>query len=84
MEKTGEIVRIRLAPEHELNWDDDDNTFVAQKTIIGPETFARAHAVFRFDKERKLIGAEVDGGAIVPAEDWQQQVAARSAGKSVS
>lgn len=83
LEKAREIVRIRLAPEHELNWDDETNTFVTRKSIIGPETFARADAVFRFDSAKKLIGAEIDGGESVTEEDWRQYVASSPKGAAI-
>jgi len=73
LEKTGEIARLRLAPDHELNWDEEAGNFVSRKTIIGPLTFARADAEFRFDNAKTLISGEIDGGEIVTEEAWQEQ-----------
>ena len=71
LDRTGEVVRLRLTPEHELLPDYDEGGYYTHKSIVGPMTFSRAQAVFRFDQGKKLVSWDIDGGELVTAEDWE-------------
>jgi len=79
LDRGGEIVLLRLDPQHELvpNYDTGSG-YQTHKSIIGPRSFARAEAVFHFDASRHLEAADIDGGALVDADAYEAQEAARS------
>ncbi len=68
---SGEVVRVRIAPGQELNPDYDAGGYISRKTIIGPRSYRRAEATFRFDEGRNLVGAEISGGSLSTYEDWK-------------
>lgn len=72
LERTGEVVRLRLSPQHELN-SDEAGGYVSHKSIIGPRTFGRAEATFRFDERRALVDTEITGGTLATREEWLEQ-----------
>jgi hypothetical protein len=72
LDRSGEVVQLRLNPEHEFV-PDDQGGYTTHKTIVGPRSFARAEAVLRFDEGRHLLGAEVDGGELADESAWQAQ-----------
>ncbi len=81
LNRTGEIVRLRLSPEHEFVPADDGEGYVTRKTIVGPRHFERAEATFSFDSSRVLTNADISGGALVDEAAWdawrEQESAAR-------
>lgn len=79
LDRTGEVVRLRLTPQYELVPDYDAGGYVTRKTIVGPATFARADAEFRFDEGRSLIGEAISGGALVDEAAYDAWEAARRA-----
>lgn len=79
LDRSGEIVRLRLDPQHELVPDYEGGSgYRTHKSVVGPRTFARAEAVFRFNSSRNLEGAEIDGGSLVDAADYEAQEAAQT------
>ncbi len=75
LDKTGEIVRLRIAPSQELNPDYGRGGFVSRKQILGPRTFARAEATFRFDEAHRLMEWDIVGGSLTTHEAWEEQQA---------
>lgn len=70
LDRSDEIVRLRLNPSHELNVDYERSGFVCRKHIIGPRSFKRAEATFYFDEGRRLVNAEITGGELATEEEW--------------
>lgn len=68
--RSGEVVRLRLQPGHDLNRDYDSGGFTSHKTIIGPKSFERADAIFRFDGNYALVDGEIIGGEVVDEAVW--------------
>lgn len=73
VKRSGEIVRLRLEPQYELVPDYDAGGFVSRKTVVGPRSFQRAEAEFRFDAGRRLTGCDISGGELVDEAAWQAQ-----------
>ena len=62
-----EIIELRLNSYNDLSLNDDGNYFV-RKVAVGPKSFRRAEIMLTFDKGRKLIDTEVNGGELVEQE----------------
>ncbi len=73
LDRTGEIVQIRLSPRQDLVPDYNKGTYFSRKSITGPETFARAEAIFYFDEGKSFVNAEIDGGSVVEKEEYDAQ-----------
>lgn len=73
--RSGEVVRLRLNPEHEFVPDPDQGGYTTHKTIVGPRSFNRADAVFHFDEQHGLVSADIDGGELADEAAWQAQQA---------
>ena len=73
LDPSGEVVRLRLNPAHELNIDFERGGFVSRKSIVGPRKFGRAEAAFRFDDNRRLSEWDISNGTLVSEEDWLAQ-----------
>jgi hypothetical protein len=80
LDRSGEIVQLRLNPEHEFVPDDAQGGYKTHKTIVGPRSFARAEAIFQFDEGRNLLGADIDGGELADESAWQAQQSAPGGG----
>lgn len=78
LDRGGEIVRIRLDPQHDLAPEYEKGTFTSTKVIIGPETLARADAVFSFDENRQFIDADISGGKLTDKESFLAQQTSES------
>ena len=79
LDRTGEIVRLRLDPQYELvpDYDQEGGSYRTHKSVVGPRTFDRAEAVFFFDASRRLVNSEIEGGVLVEQEAFDAQEAAR-------
>jgi len=71
--RRGEVVRLRLNPQSDLNPDYQRGLLVSRKDIIGPRTFERAFAQFTFNHSLELVEHEIDGGELASLEDWESQ-----------
>lgn len=71
LDRTGEVVKLRLTPEHELVPDYEQGGYFTRKTIVGPRRFERAEATFTFDDSRELTGADISGGELVEEAAWE-------------
>jgi hypothetical protein len=71
--RSGEIVRLRIDPAHELNVDEDGGGYVSRKLIVGPRSYQRAEATFQFNESKHLVGAEIDGGEMTTEQEWNAQ-----------
>jgi hypothetical protein len=59
---TGEVIQVRLHRYNDLTLSDDEQNYFVRKLIVGHKSFDRLEADFTFDKNRRLISCEVDGG----------------------
>ncbi len=73
LDRTGEVVRLRLEPQYELVPDYDEGGYFTRKSVVGPLTFARAEATFRFDEGRRLASWDITGGQLADQADWEAQ-----------
>src|SRR5438046_2983190 len=71
LNRTEEIVRLRLATDRELNPEDEGDGYVSHKLIVGPKSFKRSEATFYFDANRQYTNAEVEGGELTTEAAWQ-------------
>jgi len=76
IQRTGEVVRLRLRPGYDLSIADDGKPF-ARKVIIGQRGFERVDAELYFDKNYNLVNAEISGGELSDEEAYfaQQEAA---------
>jgi hypothetical protein len=73
LERSGEIVELRLIPGQELVPDYNTGTYFTRKAIIGPRSFERAEATFHFDNQRRFDRAEISGGELTDEEAYRRQ-----------
>jgi hypothetical protein len=73
LNRSDEVVELRLTPQHELVPDYEQGGYISRKTIVGPNSYARAEATFRFDDNRTLVSAQIDGGELSTAEAYRAQ-----------
>ncbi len=74
LNRSGEIVRLRLQPGYDVSLGDGDNP-ISRKQVVGPRTFERAEATLLFDKNYRLVDAEIDGGELADEAAWNAQQA---------
>ena len=74
--RTGEVIRVRLHRENDLSLSDDEMGYFTRKTIMGQKGFDRIEAEFYFDRSKNFVSAEVNGGTLVEAEDYEEYLAA--------
>lgn len=75
LDRSSEVVQLRLEPQYELVPDYDTGGFQTNKTIVGPRSFERAAAIFMFDENRELVGADISGGELADEAAWNAQEA---------
>lgn len=75
LDRSGEVVRLRLEPQYELVPDYETGGFRTNKTIVGPRSFERAAAIFVFDENRQMVGADIAGGEVIEKAAWDAQEA---------
>nr|MBN1230201.1 hypothetical protein [Anaerolineae bacterium] len=73
LDRSDEIVRIRLEPRYELVPDDESGGYITRKSIVGPRSYRRAEAVFQFSPTRQLASWDIRGGTMSTGEEWQSQ-----------
>lgn len=73
LDRSDEVVQLRLNPQHEFIPDYDQGGYTTHKSVVGPRSFARAEAVFHFDEQRQLTGADIEGGQLADEAAWQTQ-----------
>ncbi len=76
--RTGEVIQVRLNRANDLSLTDDGNYF-ARKLIVGQRSFDRIEAEFFFDRNRRLISADMTGGELVEKADYDAYQAQQSA-----
>ena len=70
--RSSEVIRLRLEPSHELVLQDDGG-YVTRRVVVGSRSFNRIDATFYFDRNRQLVNADINGGELVSADEWQPE-----------
>lgn len=73
LDRSGEVVRLRLNPQHDMNRDSERGGYVSRKKIIGPRTYKQSEATFRFNDNYQLVEWDITDGELVAEEDWTAQ-----------
>lgn len=73
LDNSGEIVRLRIDPQHDLAPDYKKGTYFSNKGIIGPRSIEKADAVFSFNEKREFENADIAGGTLSDREAYLQQ-----------
>ncbi len=73
LDGSGEVVSLRLDPQHELNNDPNGHGYFSKKYIVGPISYKRAEAIFYFDGNKSLIDASIDGGSLSTKKAYDAQ-----------
>jgi hypothetical protein len=76
---TGEVIQVRLHRYNDLTLSDDEQNYIVRKVIVGQKGFERLEADFTFDKHRRLISCEVDGGELVDRAAYDAYLADQEA-----
>ena len=71
LDRSGEVVRLRIDPGQDLNFDEDTGEYTCVKGIIGPKSYRQAEATFHFNSGRMLTTAEVKGGTLATPQEWE-------------
>lgn len=70
-ENCGAKVRLRILKQYELNHAGDG--FVWHKTIVDNRCFRQIPAVVHFDRQYQVTNAQIEGGKIISAAEYEQQ-----------
>lgn len=73
LERSHEVVRLRINPRFELNPNYDRGGYISRKLVIGPRSYKRTDATFYFDENRRLVEWDIPNGELVSEEDWLAQ-----------
>ena len=76
LNRSGEVVRLRLTVGYEISRDDDGVLFT-RKLVMGSSSFEKAEATIYFDDNYNVTGADITGGDIANESDWLAQEAER-------
>ena len=73
LDRSGEVVKLRLIPGQDLVPNYSNDTYFSRKTIIGPQSLERAEATFHFNGQRRFELADISGGELTDEEAYRQQ-----------
>jgi hypothetical protein len=79
---TGEVIQVRLHRYNDLTLSDDEQNYFVRKLIVGQKSYDRLEADFTFDKNRRFISCEVDGGELVDRAAYDAYLAQKAASTS--
>jgi len=77
-DNTGEVIKVRLNRSNDLSLTEDMQGYFARKMIVGQKSFERIEAEFQFDKNRRLVAADIVGGELVKREDYESYLASQT------
>jgi len=77
LNRSGEIVRLRLTVGYEISRDDDGVLFT-RKLVMGSRTFEKAEATLYFDDQYRVTGADISGGELSDEAEWLAQQEAKA------
>jgi CMP-N-acetylneuraminic acid synthetase len=65
--KCGEIVKIRVFPERDLNptYDDNGPAYILKKEVMDSKCFRMISVEISYDSSRREISREISGGTFV-------------------
>ncbi len=77
------VTRVRIDKQYDLNHT--DHGFVWHKTIVDHKYFSRIEAVVHFDRQHNVTHADLDGGEMITAAEYEkaQEPAAAEPDESV-
>jgi len=70
--RCGETVRIRVDKRNDLNREDGPGTFVLRKDVMDNKCFQLMRAEIWLDGNYQVTTADVSGGEMITAEEWQK------------
>ncbi len=66
-----EVVRVRVNRNNDLSLADDGKNYWVRKVVQGTKCFHSADLTLYFNSGHQLTNSEINGGALVKAEDYQ-------------
>jgi hypothetical protein len=70
IKRTGEVVRVRMMKGYDISQNDEGRLF-SRKVVMGTRGFDQVECTFYFNKDYKLVDAEIGrGGEWVDEEDY--------------
>ncbi|MBN2303845.1 MAG: hypothetical protein JXQ72_05180 [Anaerolineae bacterium] len=76
--RTGEVIQIRIHRINDLSMTDDQQGYYVRKVAVGRRSFDRIEMEAHFDKNRKFLSADVQGGELVEREDYDAFLSAQA------
>ncbi len=72
----GEVIRIRVNPGNDLSpvyegEEDAEEGYELRKEILGNRCFRLIEGIWHFDKRKRLIGSEIQGGKEITAAEYE-------------
>ncbi|PJF36977.1 MAG: hypothetical protein CUN49_02705 [Candidatus Thermofonsia Clade 1 bacterium] len=77
--RSGEVVRIRINPNNDLSLTDDESGYFVRKVAVGTRSFERVELEVTYDKNRRVIDVQVQGGDLVDQAAYEADQAAQAA-----
>jgi len=74
-----EVIQVRLHRYNDLTLSDDEQNYFVRKVIVGHKSFERLEADFTFDKNRRFISCDVNGGELVDRAAYDAYLAQEAA-----
>lgn len=76
-----EPIRVRVDPMNDLSpvyeGDEDEETaYEVRKQLLGTRCYKLIEGHWRFDKRKRLIGSEIEGGNEITAAEYEAETAA--------
>jgi hypothetical protein len=72
LDRSGEIIRLRINPGNEISRDDNEQLFV-RKLVTGSRSFERAEATIYFDSSYRVKNADISGGELSSEKEYRAQ-----------
>lgn len=80
--RTGEVIQLRLHRYNDLSQTDNEQGYFVRKLVVGQKGFDRMELEMNFDKNRRFVGADVQGGEMVDREDYDAYLAGQTGSPS--
>lgn len=68
------VVRCRIDKQYDLNRE--GSGYVWHKTIVDSKCFSQMKSVIHFDQNYQIVSADIQGGDLITAEEYEAQLAA--------
>lgn len=72
----GEAIRVRIDPMNDLSpvyetEGDDETGYEVRKQILGNRCYRLMEGLWRFDRRKRLLGGEIEGGTEITAAEYE-------------